>query len=175
MDNIINTKHWFALYIKPKHEFKSHAHIEAAGIEAFLPTVKMKKKWSDRIKTVTEPLFKGYLFIYADEKERLNALTATGVVNTVSFQGKPAAIPGWQIDNLKKMLEHPEDLIISDRIPAGTLVKVTTPPFAGLTGIVEEQSNSERYISVSIEIINRTVSVKLPSDSVVRFVEKKDL
>lgn len=168
-------RHWFALYTKPNHESKAEAQISSFGIQCYLPEITRKKKWSDRVKTVSEPLIKGYIFICASEKERLEAVTCNAVVNTVSFHGVPAVIPEWQIEGLKKLLEGNHDIIISDRIPAGTLVKVVTWPLEGVTGIVEENQNNEKYISIAIEIINRTVSVRLPVDSVVRVVERQEL
>ncbi len=164
-------KHWFALYTKPRHECKARDQISYLNVENYLPIIKTKRKWSDRIKTVAEPLIKGYIFIYANEKERLNALTAGSIVQTVSFNGVPAIIPSWQIQGLQKMLSNPNDILVSDKISAGTPVKVVSGPMSGLTGIVEENNNNERFISITIEIINRTVSVKLPADSVTKVLE----
>ncbi len=166
-------KHWFALYTKPNHESKARAQISSLEIECYLPEITHKKKWSDRIKKVTEPLIKGYIFIFATERERLDAVTCNAVVNTVSFNGIPAPIPIWQIEGLKKLLEGEHEILLSDRLPAGTLVKVVTWPLEGVTGIVEENQNNEKYISIAIEIINRTVSVKLPADSVIKVVERE--
>jgi transcription antitermination factor NusG len=168
-------KHWFALYTKPKHEFKAETGIGSFGIETYLPAVTVKKKWSDRVKSVREPLLRGYIFIYADEKERLASLTAAGIVSTVCFEGHPARIPEWQIDGLKKMLQHDGEILVSDRIPAGTKVKVITWPFEGMIGIVEENQNNEKYLSIAIEILNRTVSVRLPSDAVVKTIEHQEI
>lgn len=70
------------------------------------------------------------------------------------------------------MLEHPENILVSDRLSAGTPVKVITGPMTGLYGIVEENNNNERILSITIEIINRTVSVKLPANSVTKDLEK---
>lgn len=164
-------KHWFALYTKPRHECKARNQITSLGIENYLPIITTKKKWSDRIKSVSEPLIKGYIFIFGTEKERLNAITAGSIIQTVSFHGIPAVIPSWQIESLQKMLEHPDDILLSDKLPAGTLVKVVSGPMNGITGIVEESNVNERLISITIEIINRTVSVKLPADSVTKVIE----
>jgi len=168
-------KHWFALYTKPKHEFKAETQIESFGITTYLPAITSKKKWSDRIKSVREPLIRGYIFIYADEKERLASLTASGIVNTVCFQGRPARIPEWQIEGLKGMLQHEGEILVSDRIPAGTKVKVITWPMEGMIGIVEENQNNEKYLSIAIEILRRTVSVRLPSDAVVKAIEQQEI
>ena len=170
MDNV-SPKHWFALYTRPRHEFKACQNIAQLDIENYLPVITKKKKWSDRIKSISEPLLRGYVFIFASEKERLDALTVDSVVNTVCFNGVPAVIPAWQIESLKKMLEHADQITFSEKIQPGSVVKVVAGPMEGIVGVVEESMNNERYISLSIEIINRTVSLKLPAESVVKLLE----
>jgi len=54
-------KFWFALYTKPRNEFKAEQQLIAAGITNYLPTVTLLKQWSDRKKKVTEPLLRGYI------------------------------------------------------------------------------------------------------------------
>lgn len=164
-------RHWFALYTKPRHEFKTREQLVSLQIENFLPEISTKRKWADRIKTISEPLIKGYVFIFANEKERLIALKCSSIVYTVCFNGLPAVIPEWQIDSLKKMLGCSNEVIISNHIPAGTLVKVMTLPMNDIVGIVEKNKNNEKYISIAIEILNRTVSVKLPADAVIQIIE----
>lgn len=161
-----NTREWFALYTQPRQEYKAGEQISALNIENYLPLITTQKKWSDRIKKVTEPLIRGYIFIYANEKERLEAITANSVINTICFGGKPAVIPTWQIVGLQKMLEHPDELLLSNRILKGSIVRIVSGPMSGIIGIVEQHPNNENYLSLSIEIANRTVSVKLPSDFV---------
>jgi transcription antitermination factor NusG len=171
MNENLSARHWFALYTKPRHEFKAREQLSALQVESYLPAITNRRKWADRIKTISEPLIRGYVFIFATEKERLKAVTAPSVVQTVCFNGQPAVIPDWQIESLKTMLGYSENVIISDRIPAGTLVKVTTWPMNGVVGVVEENRNNEKYISIAIAIINRTVSVKLSADAVTKLVE----
>jgi transcription antitermination factor NusG len=163
-------KHWFALYTKPRHECKARNQINSLGVENYLPMITTKRKWSDRIKSVSEPFIRGYIFIYGNEKERLCAITAGSVIQTVCFNGIPAVIPFWQIESLQKMLQHPDEIFISDKFTAGTFVKVISGPMCGISGIVEENNNNEKSISITIEIINRTVSVKLPADSITKIV-----
>lgn len=60
-------KNWFALYTKPKHEFKAEIKLNAEGIETYLPKISKIKQWSDRKKKIIEPVLRGYIFIYANE------------------------------------------------------------------------------------------------------------
>ena len=98
-------KKWFALYTKPRHEFKALEQLNEIEVETYLPTITVTKQWSDRKKKVTEPLFKSYIFIYSTELQRNNALTREAVIKTIYFNGKPAVIPEQEMESIKKMLE----------------------------------------------------------------------
>ena len=50
-------------------------------------------RWKDRKKKIDWPLFPGYCFARFDPDDALPILKCTGVVNIVSFEGKPAPIP----------------------------------------------------------------------------------
>ena len=113
-------KYWYVLYTKPRHEFKAEAQINSLNIESYLPTNTVIKQWSDRKKKITEPLFKSYIFIHADEKERLQSLEQNAVVSAVSFKGKPARVPDVQIENLKKLLAGKTEVEVSNKIDINT-------------------------------------------------------
>ena len=168
--NISTVKHWYALYTKPRHEFKAQAQMQAKEIEFYLPTFTKIKKWSDRKKKIIEPVFRGYIFVYADEKERITAMQNNSVVNTVSFKGKPSIIPEWEIENLKIILENSSEIFVSDRIEIGTKVKIVSGPFEDVTGVVQEV-NKETWLAVSIDLLQRSILVKLNKDSVLKIIE----
>lgn len=168
----MDDRKWYALYTKPRHEFKAEMEINSLSIENYLPTVTKLKQWSDRKKKVTEPLLRGYILVKVTEKERLAALQTRSVLNCVSFKGKPAAIPEFQIDNLKKMMESDDELYISEQIKVGTKVRVTSGPFEGIEGIVYNSDNV-KMLAITIDLLNRSVSVKLPPKSVTKIREPK--
>ena len=161
---------WFAMYTKPRHEFKAATQLEDNDIEYFLPTITKLKQWSDRKKKVTEPLFRGYIFIYGNEKDRLNALQQTAIVRSIIFNGKPATIPDWQIENLQKMLEGKPDVSVLNELKAGTKVKVISGPFQDVEGTVFESNNNEQMLAITIDLLRRSVVVRLPADSVIKKV-----
>jgi len=164
-------KHWYALYTKPKHEFKAKLQLHHLEIENYLPTIIITKKWSDRKKKVEEPVFRGYIFIYVNESERLLALKQSTIIKTICFEGKPCIVPQWQIENLKKMLKVNPEVFISDKIEIGTKVKITEGPFSDIIGIVIEYKPGEKYLGVTIEMLHRTVLVRLPKDSSYKIID----
>lgn len=172
MDNpdFSTEKKWYALYTKPKHEFKAEAQLSAVGVEFFLPSVIRIKQWSDRKKKVREPLFSGYIFVCGNERDRLLALEQFAIVRTIFFEGRPAIVPNWQIENLQKMLEKGGDITVSDKLAVGTNVKIISGPFKDVEGIVYEESNQGKMLAITIDLLRRSVIVKIPQDSL---IEKK--
>ncbi len=164
-------KNWFALCTKPRHEFKAAAQLQENEIEFYLPTITTTRRWSDRRKKITEPIFKGYIFAHVNEKERIISLEQPAIIRCVVFEGKPAVIPAWQIESIKKMLEESLDIFVSDKIPKGSKVKVISGPFNGVIGVVTLNPNNGRMLAVSIDMLHRSVLVNLPVESVVKYIE----
>ncbi|HEV3249719.1 MAG TPA: transcription termination/antitermination NusG family protein, partial [Puia sp.] len=50
-------KKWWVVYTKPRWEKKVNQFLTEKGMESYCPLNKVRKKWSDRVKTVEEPLF----------------------------------------------------------------------------------------------------------------------
>ena len=68
---IPNIKTWYAIYTKSRNEKKVSSLLAEQDIEHYLPLVKKIRQWSDRRKTVEEPLFSSYIFVHITEKEHL--------------------------------------------------------------------------------------------------------
>ncbi len=168
--NLDKNKHWYALYTKPRHEFKAEEQLNGCGIEYFLPKITRLKQWSDRKKKVTEPLFSGYIFIRGNEKDRLLALEQYAIVRSIFFEGAPAIVPDWQIENLQKMLESGSDIEVTEQLNVGTKVKIISGPFKDVEGIVYETPNQEQMLAITIDLLRRSVIVKIPANSL---IEKK--
>ena len=126
---------WYAVYTNSRAEKKVYQSYIETGIEAFLPLQKKIKKWSDRKKTVEEPLIRSYVFIRVSEKEYYEALNIQGAVRYISFSGKAAIIPDWQIEALKNTILHNiENEIITVNAQPGDLVEICGGPFKGIKG-----------------------------------------
>lgn len=165
-------KFWFALYTKPRHEFKALEYLRnIEEVEPYLPTITTLKQWSDRKKKITEPLFKSYIFVYCNEIDRFKTLQDPSVVTTVTFEGKPARIPAWQIENLKRFLEEKREIFVQDIIKVGTKVKITDGPFSGVTGLVCQSDDKGEMLGITIDLLRRSVLVKLPADSIVKEID----
>ena len=82
-EELLDTENWFAVYTKPRSEKKLRSLLEKFSIESYLPLLRVKKKWSDRIKIIENPLFTSYLFVRI--KYRESYLKVLNLPHTVGF------------------------------------------------------------------------------------------
>ena len=105
-----SNKNWYVVYTKPRWEKKVYALMTDKNIEAYCPLNKVRKKWSDRIKWVEDPLFKSYVFVKVAEAEHIQVRTIAGVVNFVYWLGKPAIVKNKEIEVIRKFLNDYEEV-----------------------------------------------------------------
>ena len=101
---------WYAIYTRPRWEKKVNTLLQQKGIESYCPLNKVRRRWSDRIKTVEEPLFKSYVFVKIDDEEKTNVRMTDGVVNFVYWDGKPAIIKEKEIQVIRRFLDEYEQV-----------------------------------------------------------------
>lgn len=164
---------WYAIYTRPRHEKKVYEQLIEKKIEAFLPLITRVRQWKDRKKKVDMPLFNSYLFVHFDYKYRFDVLQTKGVVKIVNFNGVPAAIPDWQIESLKKMLEHPERIRLENYVRPGEIVEITDGLFKGMRGMIRHIKGETRLI-VTIDGIMQSVSVELDRDIVKKIEDSEE-
>jgi transcription antitermination factor NusG len=125
------SRKWLAVYTRPRWEKKVNQLLKEKGVESYCPLNKVRRKWSDRVKIVEEPLFKSYVFVKVNDEDRATVRMTTGAINFVYWQGKPAVIKEKEIAAIKKFLDEyenveakPIDLKVNQRvrITTGTLM-----------------------------------------------------
>jgi transcription antitermination factor NusG len=148
---MFETKSWYAVYTKPRWEKKVSELIEKKGLEAYCPLTRIRRKWSDRYKTIEEPLFKSYVFVRIEEEDKTRVRLTDGVVNFVYWLGKPALIKPEEIEIIKKFLnEYREVEAKSVPIRAGERVRIKTGVLMDTEGLV-------------VKIVNKKATVLLES------------
>lgn len=154
---------WYAVYVKSRHEFVVSGELRQKGIETFLPSVAKLHQWKDRKKQVEMPLFPGYVFVsIAPEPEAFqNVIKTRGTVTFISLvPGHPTPVAPEEIDSLKIVLGSGECVDIYPHLQEGTPVRVTKGVFRGARGVLE-QKRDQHFFLVSMELLGRSVAVKI--------------
>lgn len=120
-------RRWYAIYTRPRWEKKVNLLLGEKGIESYCPLNKIKRKWSDRLKTVEEPLFKSYVFVRIDDGEKTPVRMTHGVINFVYWNKKPAIVKDKEIQTIKRFLDEHENIhVYAKEIKFNDRVRVTS-------------------------------------------------
>ena len=140
---------WYAIYTRPRWEKKVNTLLMQKGVESYCPLNKVKRKWSDRIKTVEEPLFKSYVFVKIEDENRTQVRMTEGVVNFVYWNGKPAVIKEKEIRVIKRFLDDYENVeVVKIDFKPEERVKVIAGPMMDQEGKVVEVKNKMAKVSI---------------------------
>lgn len=166
MNLIINKEYkpvynWYAIYTKSRNEKKVYLLLTEQGITTYLPLQKILRQWSDRKKLVEVPYINSYVFVRSSEKEYFDILNTDGVVRFVTFSGKSAPIPDWQIQAMKNAIGSDLEVsFTSDTLKKGELVEFIAGPMAGTRGEVVKDNKGKNKIIIRIGNIGYSLVIK---------------
>lgn len=117
-NDILPARGWFALYTAPRSEKKVEARLGEAGVEHFLPMLKVMRRWSDRVKVVEVPLFSSYIFVRCLMSELGCLNRIYGVVRIVYYNGRPAKVREEEIGRIRDFVKRADrcELVTGDRV-----------------------------------------------------------
>src|SRR5260221_8097358 len=157
---------WFAVWTRSRYEQVVRDQLERKRIDAFLPTIPRWSRWKDRKKKVDWPLFPGYCFARFNVDDTLPILKCTGVVNIVSFEGKRAAIPEYELDSIRVLVGSELQFDPCPMIHEGMMVEVTHGPLKGVIGRLVRKDAPKARLVLSVDLIRQAVSVEVDAADV---------
>jgi len=144
------TRKWLAIYSRPRWEKKVNQLLTEKGLESYCPLNKVRRKWSDRVKIVEEPLFKSYVFVKVSDEDRTSVRMTPGVINFVYWESKPAIIKEKEITAIRRFLDEYENVKVQPmNLQVRQRVKITTGPLMDQEG--EVMSLRRKVVKVAID------------------------
>ena len=156
---------WYALYTRHQHE-KAVAHIlTSKGFDTFLPLYPVARRWKDRTKLLSLPLFPCYVFLSGSLERRLDIMTTPGIYALVSNAGQPAAIPSAEIEAIRRTVESGYRVEPHPLLKSGDWVRVNYGPLKGIEGILVRKKNLYRLV-LSVEMLGKAAAVEVDASTV---------
>lgn len=157
---------WHLLYTRPHHEARVSGQLQDKEIRTYLPVMKEKRKWSDRIKTVEVPLFPSYLFVYLNNSQEFYEGTRVeGSCYYVRSGGRVARMSEEDIDQIRVIETNGVNMEVAENnFQPGQVLVIQNGPFNGLSCEVIQHKGRERIL-VRVSIINRGVLADLPTSA----------
>src|SRR5579871_3067439 len=160
-----DTSGWWALYTRHQHEKAVAEMLSAKGFEVFLPLYESIRRWKDRSKMLTLPLFPCYVFVRGGLNRRLQVVTTPGV-HMILFHGEQVAmIPGAEIEAIRKAVEGPFRVEPHPFLKCGERVRVTRGSLEGVEGILIRKKNLYRLV-LSVDMMAQSVAVEIDATDV---------
>jgi transcription antitermination factor NusG len=143
------TRKWLAVYTRPRWEKKVNKLLQEKGTESYCPLNKVRRKWSDRVKVVEEPLFKSYVFVKISDEDRTAVRMTPGVINFVYWEGKPAVIKEKEIATIRRFLDEYENVELQTMpLKVDQRVKVAHGPLMDQEGKVLELRHKTAKVAI---------------------------
>ena len=167
--DINHSKHdgldWWALYTRHQHEKVVAEMLGTKGLEVFLPLYESTRRWKDRSKILSLPLFPCYVFVRGGLNHRLQVLTTPGVHMVLSRGEHVAIIPEEEIQAVRTIVEGPSRVEPHPFLKCGQQVRVTRGCFEGIEGILVRKKNLYRLV-LSVDMVAQSVAVEIDASDV---------
>jgi transcription antitermination factor NusG len=156
---------WWAIYTRHQHEKVVAQILETKGFDVFLPLYDSVRRWKDRNKTLSLPLFPCYVFVRGGLSRRLHVLTTPGV-HTILYNGERIAIiPSEEIEGIRKAVNSPSRVEPHPFLRCGESVRVTRGSLEGVQGVLVRKKSLYRLV-LSVEMLAQSVAVEIDAADV---------
>ena len=140
-------KKWFVITTKSRQEKKVTETLQSTGFTVYCPFQNVKRTWSDRIKIVEEPLFRGYVFIHIENNNRDDVFNVVSSIRYLYWLNKPAVVKSEEIETIQKWLGHfDHEEIQLEKLQRGSLVKLNSGPFMGQKALLVDYGQNKAVI-----------------------------
>jgi len=162
---------WYAIYTRHQHEKTVARLLSDKGFEIFLPIQTVARRWKDRTKELSLPLFPCYIFFWGTLQRRLEIVTTPGFHSFVGFGDQPITISQEEIQAVRQALTSGSKLEPCPFLRYGDKVRIRSGPLEGIEGILVRRKNSYRLV-LSVELLEKSVAVEVDAFSVERVSDR---
>lgn len=162
-------RQWYALRTRSRSEKKVARILGEREVESYCPVVPRARQWADRKKTVSFPMFPGYVFARFDLRDISEVFRVPGVATVVRIEGEAVPVRPEELEAVRRLergvTETGQEPVPADFLEPGDEVTVVDGPFRGMRGVLLETRGRAR-VAVRLTAIRQAVSIELARDLV---------
>jgi transcription antitermination factor NusG len=159
-DETGNANSWWAIYTRHQHEKAVAQILMTKGFEVFLPLYDSVRRWKDRNKTLSLPLFPCYVFLRGGSDRRLHVLTTPGVHSVLYNGERIAEIPKDEIEGIRKAVNSPLRVEPHPFLRCGDMVRVIRGSLEGVEGVLVRKKSLYRLV-LTVDMLAQSVAVEI--------------
>jgi transcription antitermination factor NusG len=154
----VGTRVWSVLHVRSRQEKAVADVLGEAGIPTFLPLTRLVRTYGHRRRVVDAVLFPSYVFVRSTIEETYFAMATKRVARVIKVPDQ--ARFEREVEHIRNVIHLGGALTASPFLVKGARVRVTTGPFRGVEGLVEESRNWDR-INLQIQTLGRAASLEV--------------
>jgi transcription termination/antitermination protein NusG len=164
---------WYAVHTRSRHEDLACLGLQQKSFHAFLPKLEVWSKRKDRRKKIMIPMFPGYLFVEfatLNNEIKIDVLKTFGVVRILgkSMGSEPIPVPDDKIDAIRRIVDSKVEVQQLQYPKVGEPARIVDGPFKGIEGQVLQTDYEKELFMIEIEILQRSVAIKLEGIQITR-------
>jgi transcriptional antiterminator RfaH len=149
---------WWVVYTKSRQEKSLARELLKYQIPFYLPQIKNTTLVKGRRRTSFMPLFTGYVFMLADEAERVRGLTTNRISRILSVDDAEQLTS--DLRQIKRLIESDAPLTIERRIAPGQRVRIKQGSLLGMEGTVLTRRGETRLL-VCVNFLQQGASIEV--------------
>jgi transcription antitermination factor NusG len=153
------TPRWFVCHTKPRCEKKFDDLMTREAFAHYLPLIKSVRRYGNREKTFTKPLFAGYVFVRLEPGRKDRIYQQDLLVRALPVENETVFLQ--QLEAVKAVCSSGLEAVLHPLMKKGTHVRVQGGPLHGLEGYVDDPANPQGIV-VSIDVLQQGLLVRLP-------------
>lgn len=158
-------KNWYVVYTKTKCEKKVSNLLTKKKIENFCPLNCKQIQQFRKSKSIYEPLFNSYVFVYINEIEINLLRQIENVLNVVYWKGRPAIIQQEEIDEIKEFVsDHRNIRLEKSTVSLTDEASIINRPNYSIDGNIVMIKN--KFIRVNLPSLGFTMIAEIEREGV---------
>jgi transcriptional antiterminator RfaH len=149
-------RRWWAIYTKSRQEKSLARQLLGMEIPFYLPLVPKTNLIRGRRFTSQIPLFGSYMFLFANEEERIKALTTERIVQLLAAPASQEI--AQDLRNVRTLIEAGAPLTLESRLAVGRRVRVKSGALMGLEGVIMSRRGEDRLL-VGVQFLQQGASI----------------
>ncbi len=156
---------WWALYTRHQHEKAVSDVLAMKGFDVFLPVYESVRRWRDRKKLLSLPLFPCYVFVRGGLDRKLQIVSTPGVHMVLRRGEQIAIVPDMEIEAIRRTLEGKLNVEPHPFLRCGERVRVKRGALEGVEGILVRKKNRFRLV-LSVQMVAQSVAIEMDATDV---------
>lgn len=172
--NLCGDEPWWAIYTRHQHEKTVADMLTTKGFHVFLPLYESMRRWKDRSKLLSLPLFPCYVFVKGGHERKLQVVSTPGVHMILYHGDQVAVIPEDQMAGIRRLVEGRFRVEPHPFLRCGQRVRVLRGALQGVEGILIRKKNLCRLV-LSVDMLAQSVAMEVNASDVEPVADAKEM